>query len=57
MKTYTISFRVTGGIMVEAENEDEAINRFNCGEFDEAIGASLAANEVTLLDIDEEDEI
>lgn len=54
-KAYTICYMVTGGVTIEAESEDEAINRFYSGEFDEEIGRSLAENEITVTETYEED--
>lgn len=55
-KAYTICYMVTGGITVEAESEDEALDRFDSGEFDEEIGRSLAENEISFTEIYPEDD-
>ena len=55
MKLYTICYMVTGGITVEAETMDDALERFQDGEFDEEIGRSLAENEVSFTQIYEEE--
>ena len=55
MKKFTICYMVTGGITVEAESEEEAMTRFNAGEFDEQIGQTLAENEVTFSEIYEDE--
>lgn len=55
-KAYTICYMVTGGITIEAESENEAMDRFNSGEFDEQIGQSLAENEITMTEVYEEED-
>ena len=56
MKHYTICFMATGGIVIDAESEEEAINRFDSGEFDEEIGMILSQSEITFTEIYEEEE-
>jgi len=55
MKVFTICYMVTGGITIEAQSEEEAMERFHSGEFDEEIGQSLANNELTLTEVYEDD--
>lgn len=56
MKRYTICFMSTGGITVDAENEEDALDRFENGEFDEDVYMSLAANDVSFTEIYEEED-
>lgn len=56
MKAFTICYMVTGGITVEADSADEAMERCHRGEFDEEIGKSLAENEITFTEIYEEED-
>ena len=56
MKAFTICYMVTGGITVEAETEDEALSRFQSGEFDEDIARSLAENEISFTEMYEEED-
>lgn len=46
MQTYIICFQVTGGISVEAESEDAALEYFYSDAGQEAVGMCLSQNEV-----------
>ena len=51
MKTCTICFMVTGGINVEAEDEEDALNYFASDAGQEAAGMCLAQNQVTVTEV------
>ena len=53
---FTVCYMVTGGIDIEAETSDEAIDRFNSGEFAEEILNSLNESEITLTEVYKQDE-
>lgn len=55
MNTYTICFMVTGGISVEAESEEEAMEYFKSESGQEAVGMCLSGNDVTVTEIYEDD--
>ena len=48
---FTVCYMVTGGIDIEAETSDEAIDRFNSGEFAEEILDSLNESELTVTEV------
>lgn len=51
MKTYTICFEITGGISVEAESEEEALDYFASESGQEAVGMCLHQNQVSVTEI------
>lgn len=55
MKTYTIRFMVTGGISVEAESVDAALEYFESEGGQEAVGMCLSENEITVTEVYEEE--
>lgn len=56
MKKYTICFMATGGITVEAEDEEDALNYFNSAEgYQEAI-ENICENGLTFDEIYQETE-
>lgn len=55
MKTYTICFMVTGGIAVEAENEDEALAYFHSDAGQEAAWMCIDEHDATVTEIYEEE--
>lgn len=54
MKTFTVCFMVTGGITVEAETEEEAMAYLDSESGQEAVGAILSGNDVTVTEVHEE---
>ena len=56
MPLFTICYMVTGGVQVEAETEDEAMERFESGEFDEEVGESLVLSALDVTEIIKEEE-
>ena len=55
MKTFTICFEITGGISVEAEDEERALNYFYSESGQEAVGMCLHQNQVSVTEICEEE--
>ena len=55
MKEFTITFAATGGVTIEAENEDEAIARFN-EMSDSALFEELTQNGIEMTEIFEEED-
>lgn len=55
-KAYTICFMVTGGITVEAESEDEAIEYFNSEAGQMEVLENLNENEVDITEVYEEED-
>lgn len=53
MKEYLICFDVTGGLTVEAESYEEALEYVRSESGQEAIGIILAQNDVTVTEISE----
>ena len=51
MRTYTICFEITGGISVEAENEEDALNYFNSEDGQADVGMCLSQNQVSVTEI------
>lgn len=54
MAMYTICFMATGGITVEAESEEEAMNRFEADDIQADIGTILAENGVDITGVYED---
>lgn len=54
MAMYTIRFMATGGITVEAESKEEAMNRFEEDDIQADIGMILAENGVDITEVDED---
>jgi len=57
MQTYTICFQVTGGISVEAESEDAALEYFWSDAGQEAVGMCLSQNEIDVTEILDEETV
>lgn len=51
MRTYTICFITSGGLTIEAETEEEALDYLESEEGQEAIGMCLSGNDITVTDI------
>lgn len=55
MKSFTICFMVTGGISVKAKTMEEAVAYFESDAGQEEVGMALAASDVTVTEIIEDD--
>lgn len=55
-KAFTICFMVTGGITVEAETEDEALEYFNSDEGQKEVYENLNENEIDITEVYEEED-